>query len=153
MWSVEAAASAPRIRPPKLALRRGRAKASLSHSTSLLPPPRFPVDAVRLERSLDPLDAEAPAGLHDRDDVEAGLDVVAQLALVRGEPPLGRAHDPPSLAFAHRLPRLSRVALAPRLHLDEGDDAAAPDDEIELRAVVAHVAPQDAPAAEQVVER
>src|SRR5690606_27080347 len=86
----------------------------------------------------------------DGDHVEARAPA---RATVLGEPRRRAAHEPRALARVDRLLRHAGAGAAPRLHLDEGDRAAARRDEVDLDAARAHVARHDPPAARREPRR
>ena len=91
------------------------------------------------------LDVEAPAGSHDRDDVEADVDRAELLSCEEG---VSALHDPKLLRTVDRRGWLPEMPLASRLHLDEHQHLAFEGHEIDLALRCAHAAVEDAVALE-----
>ena len=70
-----------------------------------------------------------------------------------GQPGLGRAPQPPPLLRGDHLERMAERVAAFALDLAEDEPAAAADDQVELVATRPDVRPEDAVAAQAVVER
>src|SRR5207237_7278749 len=80
--------------------------------------------------------------VNQRDTVEA-IDVFPPTVAIH--PNARRLDDFSPFGARHRLERTSKGHSAPRLHLDEGDQMAAPGDEVELDAAYAKAVRDDVP--------
>src|SRR4051794_35431873 len=87
------------------------------------------------ERVREVLHLEAPPGPEQRQDV-----VTEPHAGMRRGVLIAQPDEPLALAPVDRLEAFSRRARLPRLHLDDGDRVAAPDDQIDLARVQPQVA-------------